>query len=148
MDITERKQAEENFVATEARERYHPGDDQPHCLVNSQMRKLFGYRREELSETCGILVPERSPVSIRSSASFSLTLRPGDGRRRELFARRKDGVNFRSDRLNPIQTRRHPCSAAVVDISPASSQKGALHREDLGISLSRRDGKWHLLPMN
>src|SRR5437763_9705869 len=146
MDITEHKQAEEKFrLATEA----SPSgivlvDDQGRIvLVNSQIEKLFGYRREELvGKPVDILVPERfaSQHPTHRATFFAAPTARAMGAGRELFARRKDGSEFPVEiGLNPIQTSEGILIlAAVVDISARKlGEEVALrHREDLG-KLSR-----------
>src|SRR5439155_17789215 len=111
MDITERKQAEEKFrLVTEA----SPSgvilvDDRGHIvLVNSQIEKLFGYRREELvGKLVDILVPERfaSEHPAHRAEFLAAPTARAMGAGRELFGRRKDGSEFPVEiGLNPIQT--------------------------------------------
>jgi two-component system, LuxR family, sensor kinase FixL len=125
MDITERKQAQELFqLATEA----SPSgtilisDQGRVVLVNSQIEKLFGYRRDELiGERVEILVPER--LATQHGAYRAKFFAAPEGRAMgggpELFARRKDGSEFPVEiGLNPIQTRHGLVVLAnVVDIS-------------------------------
>jgi len=125
IDITERKQAQELFqLATEA----SPSgiilvNDRGHIvLVNSQIEKLFGYRRNELvGKFVDVLVPKRflaAHPSYRAKFFAAPEARPM-GAGRELFARRKDGSEFPVEiGLNPIQTPHGLVVLAnVVDIS-------------------------------
>ncbi len=141
IDVTERKRAEEKFrLATEA----SPNgivlvDKEGHIvLVNSQIEKLFGYRREELiGKLVDILVPERfasgHPAHRREFLAAPTARAMGAGR--ELFAKRKDGGEFPVEiGLNPIQT---PDGilvlASVVDISARklAEAEAVQHRSEL-----------------
>src|SRR5438552_8299651 len=142
MDITERKQAEEKFrLATEA----SPSgiilvNDRGHIvLVNSQVEKLFGYRREELvGKLVDILVPERfaSEHPAHRAEFLAAPTARAMGAGRELFGRRKDGSEFPVEiGLNPIQTSEGVLVlAAVVDIfaRKLAEAEALQHREDLG----------------
>ena len=142
MDITERKQAEEKFrLATEA----SPSgiilvNDRGHIvLVNSQVEKLFGYRREELvGKLVDILVPERfaSEHPAHRAEFLAAPTARAMGAGRELFGRRKDGSEFPVEiGLNPIQTSEGVLVlAAVVDIfaRKLAEAEAIQHREDLG----------------
>src|SRR3989449_6240852 len=142
MDITDRKQAEEKFrLATEA----SPSgiilvNDRGHIvLVNSQIEKLFGYRREELvGKPVEILVPERfaSQHPAHRAEFLAAPTARAMGAGRELFGRRKDGSEFPVEiGLNPIQTSEGVLVlAAVVDIfaRKLAEAEALQHREDLG----------------
>src|SRR5439155_6849850 len=125
MDITERRQAEEKFrLATEASPSgiVLVNDQGRIVLVNSQIEKLFGYRREELvGKLMDILVPERfaSQHPAHRAEFFAAPTARAMGAGRELFALRKDGSEFPVEiGLNPIQTPEGILVlAAVVDIS-------------------------------
>jgi PAS domain S-box-containing protein len=142
MDITERKQAEEKFrLATEASPSgiLLVNDQGRMVLVNSQIEKLFGYRREELvGKPVDILVPERfaSQHPNHRATFFAAPTARAMGAGRELFARRKDGSEFPVEiGLNPIQTAEGILVlAAVVDISArkVAEEEALRHREDLG----------------
>jgi len=142
MDITERKQAEEKFrLATEASPSgiLLVNDQGRMVLVNSQIEKLFGYRREELvGKPVDILVPERfaSQHPNHRAKFFAAPTARAMGAGRELFARRKDGSEFAVEiGLNPIQTPEGILVlAAVVDISARklAEAEALQHREDLG----------------
>jgi PAS domain S-box-containing protein len=108
-------------------------------LVNSQIEKLFGYRREELvGKPVEVLVPERfaiqHPVHREKFIAAPTTRAMGAGR--ELFARRKDGSEFPVEiGLNPIQT---PDGivvlTTVVDITARkmAEAEALRHREEIG----------------
>ena len=142
MDITERKQAEEKFrLATEASPSgiILVNDQGRIVLVNSQIEKLFGYRREELvGEPVDILVPERfaSQHPDHRAKFFADPTARAMGAGRELFARRKDGSEFPVEiGLNPIQTPEGILVlAAVVDISARkfAEAEALQHQAQLG----------------
>jgi two-component system, LuxR family, sensor kinase FixL len=146
MDITERKQAEEKFrLATEASPSgiILVNDRGRIDLVNSQIEKLFGYRREELiGKLVDVLVPEglASQRPAHRAEFLAAPTAPSMGADRELFARRKDGSEFPVEiGVNPIQT---PDGilvlAAVVDISARKlAQAEALQRRQEVGHLSR-----------
>jgi PAS domain S-box-containing protein len=125
MDITERKQAEEEFrLAVEASPSgillVNPTGQI--VLVNSKIEELFGYRREELNgRSVEILMPERfaSEHPGHRRTFFAAPTARAMGAGRELFARRKDGSEFRVEiGLNPIHTGHGIAVLAnVVDIS-------------------------------
>ncbi len=125
MDITVRKQAEEQFRLTvEASPNGIVLADQEGriVLVNAQTEKLFGYAREELiGQMIEVLVPERfrgAHPTYRAEFMAAPQAR-AMGAGRELFARRKDGTEFPVEiGLNPIQTSDGILVlAAVVNIS-------------------------------
>jgi len=142
MDVTEQKRAEEKFrLATEASPSgiLLVNDQGRIVLVNSQIEKLFGYRREELvGKPVDILVPERfaSQHPTHRATFFAAPTARAMGAGRELFARRKDGSEFPVEiGLNPIQTPEGILVlAAVVDISARklAEEEALRHREDLG----------------
>jgi PAS domain S-box-containing protein len=125
MDITERKQAEEKFrLAVEASPSGIVLVDREGkiVLVNSKIEELFGYRREELiGHSVEILVPERfaSEHPGHRQTFFAAPEARAMGAGRELFARRKDGGEFRLEiGLNPIHTQHGILVLAnIVDIS-------------------------------
>src|SRR5438128_5068934 len=142
MDVTERKRAEEKFrLATEASPSgiLLVNDQGRIVLVNSQIEKLFGYRREELvGKTVDILVPERfaSQHPAHRAEFFSGPTARAMGAGRDLFAQRKDGSEFPVEiGLNPIQTADGILVlAAVVDISARklAEAEALQRREELG----------------
>jgi PAS domain S-box-containing protein len=112
-------------------------------LVNSQVEKLFGYRREELAgKSVEILVPERfasqHPAHRAKFLATPTTRAMGAGR--ELFARRKDGSEFPVEiGLNPIQT---PDGVVVlttvVNISARKAAEEETRRSRQQVELMRR----------
>ncbi len=91
-------------------------------LVNGEVERLFGYRRDELlGQKIEILIPEVSRQQhIRHRDNF--TSHPQTrhmGARQDLFGRHKDGTEIPVEiGLNPIQTREGPLIlSAIVDIS-------------------------------
>jgi PAS domain S-box-containing protein len=125
LDITQRKQAEEQFrLVVEAA---------PHAmimvnakgritLVNTQAETVFGYTREELiGNPIEMLVPERfrsHHVDDRHGYFGDARARPM-GAGRELFGRRKDGSEVPVEiGLNPIHTSEGLLVlASIIDIS-------------------------------
>ena len=77
-------------------------------LVNTQVEKLFGYKREELlNSKIEILIPEALRDKHHGLGNgFFATHRTGPiGAGQQLFARRKDGSEFQVEvRLSPLET--------------------------------------------
>ena len=91
-------------------------------MVNNEIERLFGYRREELlGRNVDMLIPARlRSQHVRHRASFARhpeTRRMGEGR--ELFGLRKDGTEFPVEvGLNPIPNSKDPLVLSeIVDIS-------------------------------
>ncbi|MBI4903897.1 MAG: PAS domain S-box protein, partial [Acidobacteria bacterium] len=111
VDITERKQAEQQFhLAVEAAPNgmVVADADGEIVLVNASTERMFGYTREELiGRPVELLVPERFRNSHQRDRHNFLSgpeVRPM-GAGRDLHGRRKDGSEFPVEiGLNPIQT--------------------------------------------
>jgi PAS domain S-box-containing protein len=146
MDVTEQKRAEEKFrLAVEASPSgiLLVNEKGEIVLVNSQIEKLFGYERDELiGRSVEILVPERltgQHPEYRAKFFATPTAR-AMGAGRELFGRRKDGVEFPVEiGLNPIEAAEGMLVlAAVVDISArVAAEEEARRRRDQVELLSR-----------
>ncbi len=146
MDVTEQKQAEEKFrLAVEASPSgiLLVNDRGEIVLVNSQIEKLFGYERGELiGRSVEILVPERfaGRHPEHRAKFFGAPTARAMGAGRELFGRRKDGVEFPVEiGLNPIEAAEGMLIlAAVVDISArvAAEEEARRRREQVEL-LSR-----------
>jgi PAS domain S-box-containing protein len=91
-------------------------------MVNSEIERLFGYRREELiGRSVDVLVPERlrrQHVRHRDHYAHHAEPRPA-GHNRDLMGLRQDGSEFPVEiGLNPIRTRDGTMVlSAIVDIS-------------------------------
>ena len=125
LDITRRKQAEEQFrlvveAAPNAMIMVNP--EGRITLVNTQAEAVFGYAREELvGHPIEMLVPERfrsHHMGYRHGYSSDARARPM-GAGRELFGRRKDGSEVPIEiGLNPIQTSEGLFGlASIIDIT-------------------------------
>jgi PAS domain S-box-containing protein len=138
VDIGPRKRAEARFrVAVEA---------SPHgvlmvdtvgrvVLVNRELERLFGYKREELlGHPVEMLVPIHARThhpSLRSAFHVNPQSR-AMGAGRDLFGRRKDGTEIPLEiGLNPIETDEGTfVLASVVDISPRKHAEEELRRSN------------------
>src|SRR4029077_9672214 len=99
-DITEHKQADQKFrgFLESAPDAMIVMDQQGQIvLVNAQVEKLFGYRREQLlGQDVSILMPERfrGRHSSRRTEYFAQPRVRSMGQNLELYARRSDGTEF------------------------------------------------------
>lgn len=146
MDVTERKQAQEQFqLATEALPSgiIIVNDRGDIVLVNLHIEELFGYHRDELvGKPVEALIPERlvaeHPAHRAKFLSAPQARAMGAGR--ELFARRKDGTEFPVEiGLSPIPTPQGILVlASVVDISARKAAEAEARRRREQINLLTR----------
>jgi PAS domain S-box-containing protein len=120
------------------------GDDGRIAMANAQAEKLFGYQREELiGQSVEMLVPERfrnHHSAHRAGFSASPVVRPM-GAGQELFARRKDGIEF------PVEIALSPAQpdaprlvlATIVDISSRRQAEESLRLSQ--VELRRLTGR-------
>jgi len=110
-------------------------------LINSQVEKLFGYRREELlGKMVEVLIPERfreRHPTYRAGYCAHPVIRPM-GSARDLWARRADGTEFAVDiNLSPFNGESGPGVICVIrDVSDRKAVEEQVRM--LNLSLEQR----------
>jgi PAS domain S-box-containing protein len=138
VDISARKRAEARFRAVvEASPvgKIMVDREGKIVLVNRQIERLFGYGREELlGQSVERLVPDRTRAEHPGlrSGFFANPQTRSMGAGRELFGRRKDGVEVPIEiGLNPVETDDEPfVLASVVDITERKRAEEELKRSN------------------
>jgi PAS domain S-box-containing protein len=109
-------------------------------LVNMQTEQVFGYAREEmLGQPIEMLLPERQVANHAGhrAAYFAAPTRRAMGVGRDLFGRRKDGVEFPVEiGLAPVATPDGvKAISSIVDVSARKAMEKALSDSEQQIRL-------------
>jgi PAS domain S-box-containing protein len=140
-DVTEREHAEHRFrqlIEGAPNGMVMVDESGKIQLVNAEIEKLFGYRRDELfGQSIDMLVPDRfrnHHDQYRKAFVASPIARPmGSGR--DLFGLRKDGSEFPVEiGLNPIQTEKGiVVLGTIVDITERKRAEESLRQSQEGL---------------
>ena len=147
VDITERKRSEERLllVVEAAPSGMIMVDERGTIvLVNSQVERLFGYKREELlGQTIDMLVPTavRDKHPEHRSNFFAEPKARAMGVGRDLYGQRKDGTQIPVEiGLNPLMTDGERfVLASIVDITERKRAEQTLQEKVLELERSNED---------
>ncbi|CAN5179598.1 PAS domain S-box protein [soil metagenome] len=147
VDITERKKAEERFrqvVEAAPNAQVLVNSAGKITLVNSQMEKMFGYKRSELiSQNMEILVPAsytaEHPNTRGSFFESPPTRAMGGGR--DLFVVRKDGSELQVEiSVNAIETPEGPLELiTIIDVTEQKVQEAIINKQMVLLELKNKE---------